>query len=96
MLLFQLKVVTNLALKKIKSDLVTLLKVTKPIVKYRNKFVGHKNARKITIKATMKDLYTAIDLIEKLVIKYQLLLNQAGMTSLLPGNSNPDLTAIFK
>lgn len=81
---------------KIKSDIAQLIKITKPIVKYRHKVVGHKNKRIIQIKGTIGDLYNAIDFLERLAIKYELLLNQSGMTTLLAGNSSPNLSAIFK
>lgn len=93
---FSLKNGEKISPKKIKSDIVSLLKATKPIVKYRNKFVGHRNIRKVSIKTKMNDLYATVDFLEKMVSKYQLLLNQASMPSLLAQNSYPNLEAIFK
>ena len=93
---FSLKNGKKISPKKVKSDIVSLLKITKPIVKYRNKFVGHKNIRKVSISTKMNDLYSAVDFLEKLTIKYQILINQAGFETLLAGNSHPHLNTVFK
>jgi hypothetical protein len=45
---------------------------------------------------TINDLYAAIDLLERLVIKYNLLLMQSGMSTLLAGNAHPGLERIFR
>lgn len=82
--------------RKLKKDIVTLKRVTKPVVKYRHRVVAHQNRRQVSITATVNDLYAAVDLLEKLIIKYNLLLTQAGMASLLPGNTRPNLSGIFK
>ncbi|MFA6256809.1 MAG: hypothetical protein WCT29_00685 [Candidatus Paceibacterota bacterium] len=93
---FALKDGKKISPKKVKSDILALIKITKPIVKYRHKFVAHRNIRKVTINVKMNDLYTVIDFLEKMVSKYQLLINQAGMPSLRAGNSHPNLQAVFK
>lgn len=93
---FSIKDGTKISPKKVKSDIVALLKITKPVVKYRHKFVAHKNIRKVSINTKMNDLYSVIDFMEKLIIKYQLLLNQAGMETLLPQNLVLDLKEVFK
>lgn len=93
---FSLKNGKKISPRKVKSDIVALLKITKPVVKYRHKFVAHKNIRKVSINTKMNDLYSVINFMEKLVIKYQLLLNQGGMETLLPTNSTLDLKDVFK
>jgi hypothetical protein len=81
---------------KIRKDIAGLLRVTKPILKYRHKVVAHKNKRQVSINGTINDLYKAIDFIENMVIKYHLLLTQGGMSTLQAGNSYPNLQEIFK
>jgi hypothetical protein len=82
--------------RKINKDIAELMKITKPIVKYRHKVVAHRNKRKVTINGRVNDLFAAINFIEQLTIKYALLLNQSGMTTLLAGNAHPQLEKIFK
>lgn len=81
---------------KLRKDIAALKRITKPIVKYRHKVVAHRNKRQVSIRGTINDLYIAIDFLEKLVIKYHLLLTQGGMTTLLSSNANPGLQSIFK
>ena len=82
--------------RKLKKDIAKLKRVTRPIVKYRHKYVAHRNKRPIASPGTINDLYAAIDLLERLVIKYNLLLTQSGMSSLLAGNAYPGLQGVFK
>jgi hypothetical protein len=82
--------------RKLKKDIAELKRVTKPIVKYRHKYVAHRNIRPIASPGTINDLYAAIDLLERLVIKYNLLLTQSGMSTLLAGNAHPQLHNILK
>jgi hypothetical protein len=82
--------------RKLKRDIAELKRKTKPIVKYRHKYVAHRNKRVIASPGTINDLYTAVDFLEKLVIKYNLLLTQSGMSTLLAGNAHPNLSGIFK
>jgi hypothetical protein len=44
----------------------------------------------------MEKLFDAIDLLEKMTIKYNLLLNQAGMNTLLSSNIDIEFDKIFR
>lgn len=93
---FAIKNGSQIDRRRVKKDIADLKRITKPIVKYMHKVVAHKNKRQISIKATVNDLYIAIDFIEKLVIKYNLLLTQGGISTLRASNVIPDLQSIFK
>lgn len=93
---FAIKDGSRIDRRKVKRDIAELKRVTKPIVKYRHKVVAHQNRRRIASPGTINDLYAAIDLLEQLVMKYNLLLTQGGMTTLLAGNTHPGLENIFK
>lgn len=82
--------------RKLKKDIAELKRLTRPVVRYRHKVVAHRNRRPIASPGTISDLYAAIDLLEKLAIKYNLLLTQSGMNTLLAGNAHPGLEKIFK
>jgi hypothetical protein len=69
----------------VKQDVADLASITAGIEKYRHTRIAHKakdpSAR---TSLTFKDLDDAVDHLAKLITKYQLLLNQAGMPNLMP------------
>lgn len=54
--------------------------------RYRNKRGAHLSSDNKKAITSVKKVFDAIDLLEKMTIKYNLLLNQAGMYALLPAN----------
>ena len=66
-------------------DMQGLRESTKEIKEFRHKQVGHKdNSGKFASNISYTKIKEAIDQIEELVIKYQLLLTQSGYESLTP------------
>jgi len=83
-------------------DICNLICCTREIKKLRNKRVAHLNKKKeIKFDIDFDKLNKAVDLIKEIIIKYYLLLNQAGMNDLLPSgilcfrNDNSDEENIF-
>ena len=75
----------NLDLNLVCEDIQSLKDSTKEIKEFRHKQVGHKdNSGKFTSNISYTKIKEAIGQIEKLVIKYQLLLTQSGYESLTP------------
>jgi len=69
----------------VKKDINDLSTATKTIQKFRHTRIAHKNKDKtIKIDLSFQEVDNALALLEKLVIKYQLLLNQAGFSELMP------------
>lgn len=69
------------------ADIGNLIFYTKDIKKFRNKRVAHRDKNKnIKFDIDFDTLNNAIDLIEKLIKKYYLLLTQSGIPQLLPDN----------
>lgn len=69
------------------ADIGNLIFYTKDIKKFRNKRVAHRDKNKnIKFDIDFDTLNNAIDLIEKLIKKYYLLLTQSGIPQLLPAN----------
>ncbi|MFH0779960.1 MAG: hypothetical protein V1928_03840 [Parcubacteria group bacterium] len=69
------------------ADIGNLIFYTKKIKKFRNKRVAHLDKNKeIKFDINFETLNDAIDLMEKIVKKYYLLLTQCEMDKLLPGN----------
>lgn len=64
--------------------------------KYRNKRGAHFASDNKKAIVPIKKLFDAIKLIEEITIKYNLLLNQAGMNTLLPSGGDIELNKIFK
>jgi hypothetical protein len=64
--------------------------------KYRNKRVAHFASDNKKAIVPMEKLFDAIDLLEKMTIKYNLLLNQAGMNTLLSSNIDIEFDKIFR
>ncbi len=93
---FSIKDGSRIDRRKIRKDIADLKRIAMSVVKYRHKVVAHRNRRLVSIRATVNDLYAAIDLLEGLVIKYNLLLTQGGMSTLRADNATPQLEDIFK
>ena len=70
----------------VQSDIRLLFSKTKEVRRFRNKVVAHKDKKKFKMELRIVDVNIAINTIEKIVLKYQFLLNQAGYPSrgLLP------------
>lgn len=84
-------------IKNMKKAIVGVRKNSlKSLKKFRDKRGAHHNKGKVKITATVKDLNDAIDLLERLVLKYRLLIDQSGMDTLLPADSKPELGNIFR
>lgn len=69
----------------VKRDIQELSAITDSIEKYRHTRIAHKT-KDPTLRTTLTftELDVAIDHLSKLITKYQLLLNQAGMPNLMP------------
>lgn len=83
---------------KVHSDIGKLLYYTWEIKKFRNKKIAHKDKkRKLKINASFTDLNKAIDILEQIALKYNLLLNQSAYANntLLP-TIQYDWKKIFK
>jgi hypothetical protein len=69
----------------VKKDIDDLATITTGIEKYRHTRIAHKiKDPTLRTSLTFKELDDAIDHLAKLITKYQLLLNQAGMPNLMP------------
>lgn len=71
----------------VRRDKSTLLLCTREIIKFRNKRIAHKDkSKQLKFNVRFTDLYKAIDSLEKIALKYNLLLNQSAYhnDSLLP------------
>jgi hypothetical protein len=69
----------------IKKDIDDLATITADIEKYRHTRIAHKTKDPaLRTSLTFQELDDAIDHLAKLITKYQLLLNQAGMPNLMP------------
>lgn len=78
------------------ADIGSLIFYTKEIKKFRDKRIAHldKN-KKLIFNINFNDINIAIKIIEKLSIKYYLLLHQGGYTTLTPEYQGPDYKEIF-
>jgi hypothetical protein len=80
----------------VEKDIADLLSKTKKVARYRHTRIAHKNAdKRLVSELKMSELEEALDAIEELVIKYQLLLNQAGFEKLMP-EIHYDWEALFR
>jgi hypothetical protein len=69
----------------VKNDIQTLTESTSKIKKFRHTKIAHKNADKnLVVDLNFSEIENALSIIEKIVIKYQLLLNQSGFRELMP------------
>ncbi len=69
----------------VKKDIADLSAVTANVEKFRHTRIAHKNKDKsLKIDLSFQEVDDALAFLEKLVIKYQLLLNQAGYPKLMP------------
>jgi hypothetical protein len=69
----------------IKNDIAGLTAITENVKKFRHTRIAHKNKdRSLQIDLSFREIDDAVAFLEKLVIKYQLLLNQKGFTTLMP------------
>ncbi len=67
------------------ADIGRVVSSTAEIKRFRNKRVAHKDKNdKLVFNLDFRDLDEAIDVIEKIVLKYNLLINQSGLDNLLP------------
>ncbi|MGB7958033.1 MAG: hypothetical protein WCF77_04320 [Minisyncoccia bacterium] len=74
---------TRIDTKKVKKDISTLLRIAKPVTKLGHEMISRSNKRLPTVApSTVNDIYTIIDLLEKLTIKYNLLLTQTHLPTL--------------
>jgi len=71
--------------ESVSRDINSLLNITKDIKSFRHKRIAHKSKNEtFDYKISNKKINEAIAVIEKLIIKYQLLLTQSGYESLTP------------
>lgn len=69
----------------VRKDIADLSSITAGIEKYRHTRIAHKaKDPALRTNLTFKDLDDAVGHLAKLITKYQLLLNQAGMPNLMP------------
>lgn len=71
--------------ESVSKDINSLLAITKDIRSFRHKRIAHKSKNEtFDYKISNKTINEAISFIEKLIIKYQLLLTQSGYETLTP------------
>lgn len=73
------------------ADIIKLKEATREVEKFRHKRIAHidkSKGKKFSSKIRNAELEKAISAIERIVIKYQLLLNQSGWDSLTPVSSD--------
>jgi hypothetical protein len=76
---------TALDVTIVEKDIAELVSKTNTVARYRHTRIAHKNAdKRLVIELKVSELEDALNAIEELVIKYQLLLNQAGFEKLMP------------
>lgn len=84
---------------KVYADIGSLIFYTKEIRKYRDKRIAHTDRKSTGINfdenLNIDTFNKAVEVIEELGIKYYLLLHQAGMPTLLPGDTTDDYREIF-
>lgn len=69
----------------LEEDLQTLKTATAKVARFRHTRIAHKNAdERLVISLNFAEVEEALKVIENLVIKYQLLLNQSGYDKLMP------------
>ena len=69
----------------IEKDIQDLKSATAKVARFRHTRIAHKNAdQRLVIDLKASDAEAALKEVERLVIRYQLLLNQAGFTELMP------------
>lgn len=69
----------------VEKDIQDLNQATAKVKKFRHTRIAHKNAdERLVIDLNFEEVDKAIEVIERIVIKYQLLLNQSGMPQLMP------------
>jgi len=69
----------------VEQDIKTLEAATKKVERFRHTRIAHKNAdERLVIELNFTEVEIALKVVEDLVIKYQLLLNQAGYDRLMP------------
>ncbi len=69
----------------VEKDIKDLESATAKIEKFRHTRIAHKNADdRLVIDLNFAEVEAALNVVEKLVIRYQLLLNQSGYTELMP------------
>ena len=72
-------------LKIIEQDIQELKSATAKVAKFRHTRIAHKNAdERLVIDLNFKEVEGALKVLEKLMIKYQLLINQSGFAGLMP------------
>ena len=75
----------DLDLTMVEKDISDLNSSTAKIEKFRHTRIAHKNAdERLVIDLNFNEVEEALKIIEKLVIKYNLLLSQSGITQLMP------------
>lgn len=80
----------------IQKDIQALKSATAKVAKFRHTRIAHKNANaRLVIDLKFAEVAAALAEIERLVIRYQLLLNQSGYTELMP-TITYDWEAIFR
>jgi hypothetical protein len=69
----------------VEHDIRALESATAKVERFRHTRIAHKNAdERLVIELDFTEVETALKVVEDLVIKYQLLLNQAGYDKLMP------------
>jgi uncharacterized protein YdcH (DUF465 family) len=69
----------------VETDIQELKASTAKVLEFRHKRIAHKDAdKKLIVDLNFTEVEAALKSVEKIIIKYQLLLNQAGYSQLLP------------
>ena len=85
-----------LSRRSIRNDQKEIINAIKDIRKYRHKRLAHLEIRQRQFKTTIQQMFDAIDLLEIKILKYNILINQSGMSTLVPSNLSTDFGRVFK